>query len=64
MKVVQLHEETKNKFPNLTATPKIAYYGQKNSKMTQKLIQNQMSECEETYKMKVFNYMSRPKNSC
>ena len=53
MNVVQLHEQTLKKVSNPTPIPKIAHQGPKKKKMTPKLIQNQISELEETKKMKV-----------
>ena len=43
MKVVQLHEYTPEQFLSPTLTPKIAHYGPKKAKMTQKLSQHQLN---------------------
>ena len=43
--------------------PTIAHWGPKKSKMTPKLDRNQKSQLKEYRKLKLFNYMSRPKNS-
>ena len=64
MKVVQLYEWTPKQLLRPTPTINIAHQGPKKSKMTQKLSQNKMSELKETKKIKLFNYMSRLKNSC
>ena len=53
MKVVQLDEWTPKQFLNPTSTPKIAHWGPKMSKMTQKLSQNHLSELKIAQKMKV-----------
>ena len=64
MKVVQLHEQIPKQLSNPTLTPKPAHQGPKQTKMTQKSSQLQCQNSGSPRKLKFFNYMSRPKNSC
>ena len=63
-KVISLHKETPKQFLNPTPTPKIAHQGPKNSKITPKLSQNQMSELKETQKMKVVQLHEQTLKQC
>ena len=63
MKVVQLHKQTPKQLSNPTPTPKIAHQDTKKSEMTLNLSKNQYPNGRKHTKLKLNNYMSRPKNS-